>query len=248
MVIWMCFVQCMVPFVLLCFCLYVLLYDNANLYSYFPFVSYHYFVFLCLSIKSFLPYVCHPFCVVSLLRFLSFACDSLPSWFLWAPLQPVMPSVCAQHRAMPPHHGSLWVPGRLLRLTLQPRQVALIAFPSVSLLSLSIFLSSTPMDPLRSLEASSACREVRERSIVTSLSDYLYYNYSIVQMETHYNRIHTPRHPFLMIMCQKYTVSAKLLTHYCCFNTIYSSGGFFAHLSGANVGVFPASWRNCHLQ
>lgn len=206
-----------------------------------------YFVFLCLPTKSFLPYVCHPFCVVSLLRFLSFPCDSLPSWFLWAPLQPVMPSVCAQHRAMPPHHGSLWVPGRLLRLTLQPRQVALIALPQF-LCFLSLFSCLphlwTPSDPWRLV----LLGERYERSIVTPLSDSLYYNYSIVQMETHYNWINTLRYQFLMIMCQKYAVSAKVLTHYCCFHTIYSSGGFFAQLSEANVGVFPASWRNCHLQ
>lgn len=64
--------------------------------------------------------------------------DSLSSWFLWAPLQSVMSTVCAQHGAMSPRHGSLWVPGWLLRLALQPRQVVYISlcFSAISLYSL----------------------------------------------------------------------------------------------------------------
>lgn len=48
---------------------------------------------------------------------------SLFSWLLRAPLQPVVPTVCPQHRALPSYHGPLWVPVRLLWLSMQPRQV-----------------------------------------------------------------------------------------------------------------------------
>lgn len=49
---------------------------------------------------------------------------SLLSGLLRAPLQPVVSAVCAQHRAVSSCHWPLWVPVRLLWLSVQPRQVA----------------------------------------------------------------------------------------------------------------------------
>lgn len=61
---------------------------------------------------------------------------SLLSGVLWAPLQPDVSAVRAQHRPMPSCHRPLWVPLWLHGLPVQPRQVAswvLLIFLQLSL-------------------------------------------------------------------------------------------------------------------